>query len=64
MNRVTWQPKALKQLKKLGDKAVQGRILAATATLSAFPDVANVKALAAISIVRIEEVKKRNERTY
>jgi mRNA interferase RelE/StbE len=63
----------------------QGRILAATATLSAFPNVANVKALigheygyrlrvgnyrvffnalAAISIVRIEEVKKRDERTY
>jgi mRNA-degrading endonuclease RelE of RelBE toxin-antitoxin system len=85
MTTVTWQPKALKQLKKLGDKAVQGRILAATAALSAFPDVANVKALtgheygyrlrvgnyrvffnalAAISIVRIEEVKKRDERTY
>lgn len=85
MSTVTWQPKALKQLKKLGDKAVQARILTATAGLAAFPDVANVKALTnhqygyrlrvgdyrvifdapdAVSIIRIEEVKKRDERTY
>jgi mRNA-degrading endonuclease RelE of RelBE toxin-antitoxin system len=45
MKIVTWQPKARKQLKKLGDRVVQTRILAATATLADFPDVANVKAL-------------------
>lgn len=85
MNTVTWQPKAMKQLKKLGDKTIQVRILAATAELAAFPAVAHVKALTdhqygyrlrvgnyrvffsaltAISIIRIEEVKKRDERTY
>jgi mRNA interferase RelE/StbE len=85
MKTVTWQPKAFKQMKRLGDKVTQGRILAATAGLAAFPDVANVKALSdhrygyrlrvgdyrvlfdvltAIEVVSIEEVKKRDERTY
>lgn len=82
---IEWTPKALKQLKKLGNKPVQARILGAVADLSRFPDVANVKALTnhqygyrlrvcnyrvffnvltAVSIVSIEEVKKRDERTY
>jgi mRNA-degrading endonuclease RelE of RelBE toxin-antitoxin system len=45
MKTVAWQPKAVKQLKRLGDKAIQGRILAATAGLAEFPEVPNVKAL-------------------
>jgi mRNA-degrading endonuclease RelE of RelBE toxin-antitoxin system len=85
MNSVTWTPKALKQLKKLNDRHVQARILAATSELAVFPEVANVKALTdhqygyrlrvgnhrvffdvhqIIRIVRIQEVKKRDERTY
>jgi mRNA-degrading endonuclease RelE of RelBE toxin-antitoxin system len=82
---IEWTPKALKQLKKLGNKPAQARILGATADLGRFPDVANVKTLTnhqygyrlrvgnyrvffnvltAVSIVSIEEVKKRDERTY
>lgn len=82
---VIWQPRALKQLKKVGDRTIQGRILAASRGLSQFPACPNVKRLAnhertyrlrvgdwrvlfdvfaEISIVSIEEVKKRNENTY
>jgi mRNA-degrading endonuclease RelE of RelBE toxin-antitoxin system len=85
MKRVAWQPRAFKQLKKLGDRNVQARILRATAGLAQFPDVAGVKALTnhrwgyrlrvgdyrvlfdvmeEISVVSIEEVRKRDERTY
>ncbi len=42
---IVWQPKARKQLKKLGNKPVQARILVATAELAKFPEVANVKHL-------------------
>lgn len=45
MRTVNWQAKAVKQLKKLGDKAIQTRILDATAKLAGFPDVSGVKAL-------------------
>ncbi|GKT08905.1 type II toxin-antitoxin system RelE/ParE family toxin [Desulforhabdus sp. TSK] len=83
--KVIWQPKALKQLKKVCDRAIQERILTATRELSTFPACSNVKplvnhdygyrlrvgnwrilfnAFAEISIVSIEEVKKRNEHTY
>jgi len=82
---VIWQPKAVKQLKKIGDRAVQERILTASSGLSMFPACANVKRLTdhepthrlrvgnwrilfnvfeEISIIRIEEVKKRDENTY
>jgi mRNA interferase RelE/StbE len=82
---VVWQPKAKKQLKKLGDRAAQARILTATAALARFPNVAGVTALTthrygyrlrvgdyrilfdvleAVEVVSIEEVKKRDERTY
>ena len=85
MKTVSWQPKARKQLKKLGDKTVQGRILTATAGLADFPEVSGVKtlthhrygyrlrvgdyrvlfnALETIEVISIEEVKKRDERTY
>ena len=45
MNAVIWQPRARKQLKKLGDKPTQASILGATAKLASFPDVPGVKAL-------------------
>ncbi|MDX9709499.1 MAG: type II toxin-antitoxin system RelE/ParE family toxin [Trichloromonas sp.] len=82
---VIWQPKALKQLKKIGDRMIRERILSGTSDLSNFPSCSNVKALSnhpythrlrvgnwrvlfnvheEISIVSIEEVKKRDERTY
>jgi mRNA-degrading endonuclease RelE of RelBE toxin-antitoxin system len=82
---VVWQRKAVKQLKKLGDRNVLARILRATAGLTQFPDVAGVEALTShrwgfrlrvgdyrvlfdvmeeISVVSIEEVRKRDERSY
>ncbi len=82
---VIWQPRAVKQLKKIGERTIQGRILTASRGLSEFPACANVKRLANhertfrlrvgnwrvlfdvfedISIVSIEEVKKRDENTY
>lgn len=83
--KINWQPKALKQLKKLGDKKVITRILNAVKGLEYFPEVSEVKALknhnydyrlrvgnyrvmfnvdAVVEVVLIEEVKKRDERTY
>jgi mRNA interferase RelE/StbE len=82
---VTWQPKAIKQLKNIGSRVIQERILTASRGLSEFPACSNVKRLAdheptfrlrvgnwrvlfnvieEISIIRIEEVKKRDENTY
>ena len=43
--KTVWQPKAIKQLKKLGNKTAQARILAATAELVKFPNVSSVTAL-------------------
>ena len=43
---VIWQPRAFKQLKKIGERAIQGRILAASRGLSKFPACSNVKRLA------------------
>lgn len=45
MIEVIWQPKAMKQLKKVGDRAVQERILTATRGLADFPYCPNVKRL-------------------
>ena len=82
---VIWQPKAFKQLKKVGERGIQGRILTASRGLSKFPACPNVKRLVnhertyrlrvgnwrilfdvfeEISIISIEEVKKRDENTY
>jgi hypothetical protein len=36
MMNVIWQPRALKQLKKIGDRSVQERILGATRGLMSF----------------------------
>ena len=82
---VIWQSKALKQLKKIGDRSIQERLLMAARGLSGFPNCSNLKPLTnheythrlrvgdwrllfnayeEISIVSIEEVRKRDERTY
>jgi mRNA-degrading endonuclease RelE of RelBE toxin-antitoxin system len=45
MNTVIWQPKALKQLKKIGDRSIQERILTATRDLENFPACSNIKQL-------------------
>ena len=42
---IIWQPKALKQLKKIADRALQERILTASRGLSEFPNCSNVKRL-------------------
>jgi mRNA-degrading endonuclease RelE of RelBE toxin-antitoxin system len=44
--KIVWQPKATKQLKKIGDRTIQERLLAAARTLADFPhfpQYANVK---------------------
>jgi len=72
-------------LKKIGDRSVQERILAATRGLAAFPAGPNIKPLVnheythrlrvgnwrvlfnafdEVSIVSVEEVKKRDEQTW
>ncbi|MDX8390713.1 MAG: type II toxin-antitoxin system RelE/ParE family toxin [Mariprofundaceae bacterium] len=83
---VIWQPKAMKQLKKIRDKALKLRLFEKGESLASFPDCAGVKPLVNhpyshrlrigdwrimfdviegdIGIISIEEVKKRNERTY
>lgn len=82
---VIWQPKALKQLKRVGDRSIRDRLIIAARGLSEFPNCSNLKQLTnheythrlrvgdwrllfnayeEINIVSIEEVKKRNERTY
>lgn len=45
MKDVDWQPKALKQLKKLKDPTIQKRIVRAAGELQRFPEVANIKTL-------------------
>lgn len=82
---IKWQPKATKQLIKLKDKSVIGRINNGVAGLVMFPDVSGIKPLVnhdygyrlrvgnyrvlfnvhtTIEVISIEEVKKRDERTY
>ena len=85
MNSINWQPKALRQLRKI-DAHAGKRIRAAVNTeLLDLSEARNVKALTnheygfrlrignyrvffdydgAVRIVSIEEVKKRDERTY
>ena len=45
MMEVIWQPKATRQLKKIGDRTIQGRILTATRGLTDFPTCSNDKRL-------------------
>jgi len=85
MYTVKWEPKARKQLNRIGDRKQKVRILDAVHMLENFPEVPNVKALTnhqhqyrlrvgkwrvlfnaheQVEIISIEEVKKRDERTY
>ena len=85
MKEIAWQPRARKQLKKVGDAKTISAIIDAVETLSDFPNVDGVKALVnhrcthrlrvgnyrvlfnaldIVDIISIEEVRKRNERTY
>ena len=85
MNAINWQPKALRQLRKLDAHAGKQIRLAVSSELLDLSKARNVKALVnhaygyrlrvgshrvffdfdgAVRIVSIEEVKKRDERTY
>ena len=82
---IIWQPKAIKQLKKIGERSIQQRILTASRALADFDSCSNIKTMVdhqythrfrvgdwrlllnvfeEVSIVSIEEVKKRDEHTY
>jgi len=83
---VLWQPKATKQLLKIGDRKLRQRITIAAARLQDWPECQSIKALinhrydyrmrvgdwrvffdlieGEPVIISIEEVKKRDERTY
>lgn len=45
MNRILWQPKALRQLRKIRDENIQEQIFQAAQSLQDFPNCANVKRL-------------------
>ena len=85
MNAINWQPKALRQLRKVDAHAGKQIQAAVSFELLDLSEASNVKALTnhaygyrlrvgncrvfvdfdgAVCIVNIEEVKKRNERTY
>lgn len=85
MNVINWQPKALRQLRKIDAHAAKQIRTAVTAELADLSKATNVKALGsheygyrlrvgnyrvffeydgAVRIVNIEEVRKRDERTY
>ncbi len=85
MNSINWQPKALKQLRKIDAQASQQIRTAVTVELADLTKARNVKSLndhaygyrlrvgayrvlfdfdGVIRIVSIEEVRKRDERTY
>jgi mRNA interferase RelE/StbE len=84
-NAIFWQPRALRQMRKLGEPAIREIRAAVKLELSDLTQARNVGALVnhvygfrlrvgpyrvffdydgAVHIVRIEEVRKRNERTY
>ena len=85
MNVINWQPKALRQLRKIDTHIGRQIRSSVTAELTDLATARNVKALTnhefnyrlrvgdyrvffefdgAVRIVSIEEVRKRNERTY
>lgn len=85
MNSINWQPKALRQLRKIEPHASKQIRTAVTTELADLSKARNVKALTnheygyrlrvgnyrvffdfdgAVRIVSIEEVRKRDERTY
>lgn len=45
MNLIEWRPKAVKQLRKIADKALREQIYDSTQILKEFPDCANIKKL-------------------
>lgn len=45
MNRIEWRPKAVKQLRKIADKALREHIYDSAQSLKNFPKSANVKKL-------------------
>jgi len=85
VNSIDWQPKALRQLRKIDAQAGRQIRMAVTAELVDLSSARNVKALkgheygyrlrvgnyrvffefdGAVRIVSVEEVRKRDERTY
>ena len=85
VNSINWQPKALRQLRKIEAQAVRQIRAAVTSELADLSKARNVKALTnheygyrlrvggyrvlfefdgSVSIVSIEEVRRRDERTY
>ncbi len=85
MNAINWQPKALRQLRKIDVRSEKQIRMAVSTELIDLSEARNVKALTnhehgyrlrvgsyrvffdfdgAVCIVSIEEVKKRDERTY
>ena len=85
MNSINWQPKALRQLRKIDARAGKQIRVAVTAELADLNTARNVKSLTnheygyrlrvgnyrvffdydgEVQIVSIEEVRKRDERTY
>ena len=85
MNSINWQPKALKQLRKVDAQANKQIRTAVTVELADLTKARNVKSLkdheygyrlrvgsyrvlfdfdGTVQIVSIEEIRKRNERTY
>lgn len=85
MNAINWQPKALRQLRKIDARASKQIRAAVTVELADLSQARNVKALTdheygyrlrvgsyrvffefdgAVHVVNVEEVRKRNERTY
>lgn len=85
MNSISWQPRALRQLRKIDDRAGKQIRAAVTTELADLSKARNVKALTKhkygyrlrvgdyrvffefdgiVRIVSIEEVRKRDERTY
>jgi len=47
---VIWQPKALKQVKKIGENNTRERILHATRGLADFPNITNIKKTGNVTI--------------
>ena len=85
VNSIDWQPKALRQLRKIEAQAARQIRVAVSSELADLSSAKNVKALTnheyayrlrvgdhrvffefdgAVRIDRVEEVKKRDERTY
>ena len=60
VNQINWQPKALRQLRKIEARAGKQIRVAVSTELVDLNAARNVKSL----VVSVEEVRKRDERTY